>query len=183
MKSLTITTLFLSLALVGCHQAADTSEESQMTMVTESTEEKTPETPSLPAEFFTIENAETAQGLSAAKSAAKVGDKVVIKGYIGGRAEPFTESRAVFVMGDSEELPVCDPAYCETYWDACCELKEDIVANSATIQVLDETGMPLKVDLKGQNGLEPGAEITVSGEVKEVNDSIFIVNATNIATQ
>jgi hypothetical protein len=114
-----------------------------------------------------------------ARRTAKTGDTVSLAGYIGGRAEPFTEGRAVFLLADSEAAPACTDA-CAVPWDACCTPRETITANSATVQVVDAGGMPLKVGLEGRDGLKPGATVTVVGKVREAGDAVMIVDATGL---
>ena len=135
--------------------------------------------PILSAGLFTSTQSSDAKPIAEARAHAKPGDTIAIEGYIGGRAKPFTEGRAVFLLADVEKAPPCDDG-CETPWDACCEPSETIIANSATVQVVDAQGAPLKLSLDGTNGLKSGAVVTVTGKVRETGERILIVDATEI---
>ncbi len=121
--------------------------------------------------------------LSEARDAAKVGENVTFQGYIGGRAEPFTEGRAVFLAVDAENVPACDPNRCKVPWDACCVPGGQIAANSATVQVVDKEGKLLGIGLNGAHGLVAGAAVTVVGKVREANENVFIVDAAGLAVR
>ncbi|MBL8990227.1 MAG: hypothetical protein JNJ48_01465 [Phycisphaerae bacterium] len=134
----------------------------------------------LPADLFIAAAPADAQGVKAAKQAAGPGQKVVVRGRVGGSADPFVDGRAVFTLMDFT-LPACsdnpDDA-CATPWDYCCEKRADITANAATIQVTDASGAPLKVGLKGASGLAPLSEVVVIGTVTQKDDSgVFVVRA------
>ncbi|MEQ8820805.1 MAG: hypothetical protein RLY93_11225 [Sumerlaeia bacterium] len=180
MKLIPTTLAFASiLALAGCAQEG--AESTGATAAQETTAAAPAEqAPALPEGFFLAEAPANALTVSQARANAKAGDDIALTGYIGGRVEPFTEGRAIFLVADSEVAPACTDA-CAVPWDACCVPRDTIAANSATIQVLDADGKTLKVDLKGQNGLEPGAEVTVVGKVREANESLLIVDASGIA--
>ncbi|MCB2156888.1 hypothetical protein KQI84_18575 [bacterium] len=134
----------------------------------------------LPQGFFLSETPANATSVSATRSSAQVGEEVTVTGYIGGRAEPFTDGRAIFLLADSEKAPACGNE-CRIPWDACCVPGDVVAANSATIQVVDSDGKTLRLGLQGINDLAPGAEITVQGTVHQANDAIFILNANGIA--
>ncbi len=167
--------LATTLTIASCSQEAPKSSPSAQTATNQSVE-----TASLPDEFFLSQQPTDAIPLHEARANAKPGDTIAFTGYIGGRAEPFTEGRALFVMTDMEKAPACGDE-CSIPWDACCVPKNEIGANSASVQVVDPDGQILRVNLKGENGLVPGAKVTVSGKVRESNDAVFIVDASNVA--
>ncbi len=71
--------------------------------------------------------------------------------------------------------------HCATPWDYCCEPHESLVASSATIQVVETDGRPLKADLKGLRGLDPLAEVYVVGTVAQRDEGgTFVVNASGV---
>jgi len=137
------------------------------------------EKPALPADFFVSEAPPGALSVSEARTKAKTGEPIVLSGYIGGRAEPFTEGRALFLVSDVKNAPACEDE-CATPWDACCTPSETIAANSATVQVVDAEGKTLRLDLKGQGGLASGAVVTVVGKVREASETILIVDAEGV---
>jgi hypothetical protein len=116
-------------------------------------------------------------GPLAARSRATAGDDVVLTGHIAGRAEPFVAGRAMFTLVDTQ-LPLCDD-HCSVPWDMCCEAPEDVVAASATVQVVGDDGTPVKQSLKGL--LAPGQEIVIAGTVNQNDEYSFVVNAETIA--
>ncbi len=132
----------------------------------------------LPEGFFLEKEPEGAKTVEETKPAAKAGDKVVIRGRIGGSKAPFVEKRAVFTLMGSA-LKACSDMKddkCKTPWDYCCDTAEDIAKHSATIQVVDAEGSPLRLGLKGTNGLKELSEVIVVGTVKEAKDKVLIVN-------
>ncbi len=166
------------LAFVSC-----TPQQAEQEETKKETKEQTA-APTLPEGLFLAEAPEDAASLAEVRANAKPGDKVAFTGYIGGRVEPFTDGRAIFLMADAEGAPACIPEHaCETPWDACCEPSDIIAANSATVQVVDGEGKILHVGMNGINGLEPGASVTVVGTVRDAGESILIVDASGIATR
>lgn len=117
-----------------------------------------------------------------AKKTAKVGDTITITGRVGGSGEPFVADRAVFTIV-GEALPACSDNpddHCSEPWDYCCETKEEITAHSATIQVVDDKGRPVRTGLKGQNGIAELSEVTVTGKVVQADEKTLVINATGI---
>ena len=133
----------------------------------------------IPPALFAKTPSPDAMPVSAARQSAKVGEEIALTGYIGGREEPFTEGRAMFLLADAKDAPACTDG-CTTPWDACCVAAEDVAKNSATIQVVDAEGRALKSSLKGHNGLQPGSTVTVRGKVAQKDDAVLVVNAESI---
>lgn len=134
----------------------------------------------LPSDLFRDNAPADAVSVTEARAEAEAGERITLTGYIGGRVEPFTEGRAIFLLADSENAPACTDE-CSTPWDACCTSSDQIAANSATIQVVDAEGKLLPVTLKGKKGLEPGATVTVAGTIQEANDAVLIISADTLA--
>ncbi|MDK2971981.1 MAG: hypothetical protein PWP23_1736 [Candidatus Sumerlaeota bacterium] len=160
-------------ALVGCAQ-----EETKATSASNASPQ-TQQVAAIPEGLFLEEGPADAVTLAQARATAKPGEEIAFTGYIGGRAEPFTEGRALFLVADSDEAPACTDG-CPKPWDACCIPSETVAANSATVQVLDGAGQALRMNLKGENDLAPGSRVTVIGKVREANEAIFVVDATGI---
>ena len=137
----------------------------------------------LPDGLIVAEAPADAMSIAELKAEDHTGDEVVITGRIGGREEPFVADRAMFTMTDLA-LPVCDessemPA-CETPWDSCCEVPEDIMANMISVQVNDENAAVVKRGLQGESGLDPMATLTIRGTVAQQDDNVVILNAEEI---
>ena len=136
----------------------------------------------LPANLFLNERPKDAKELRDAKAAAKRGDRITFTARIGGRAAPFVKDRALCTIIDTR-LRSCDEIpgdTCPKPWDYCCEPKESLKANVATMQVVGADGKPLKIAIEGANGLKPLSRITVTGTVAEVADGMLVVNADGI---
>ncbi len=114
-----------------------------------------------------------------AKQSAREGDQVVVRGRIGGRREPMNANVAVFVMIDPA-IPHCKIDVCKAPWDYCCETPESITINSATVQLVGDTGKPMNIDL-GKHTLKPLDEIVVVGTVgPRPTAEVFVINAKEI---
>jgi len=118
------------------------------------------------------------------RQSAKPGDTITLTGKILGREKPFVDDRAAFILGDASVLKPCNEIpgdACTTPWDVCCESAEDKLANTATIQLVDQKGRVLKQGLKGVQGLKELSEVTLVGTVAPSSSSeALVVNATAI---
>lgn len=137
----------------------------------------------IPAALFSSAAPDGAVSLADVKSQAKPGDRVVFEARIGGRRDAFVENRAIFFVADSALLS-CDQLHgdrCKTPWDYCCEPRDSLLRNMATVQIVDDGGRPLQRSLQDQHGLAPLRTVFVSGTVKESDDTgNFVVNAESI---
>ena len=137
----------------------------------------------LPAGLILNQAPPAAIDVTTAKQSAKDGDTVVIKGRIGGRVEPIAPNRAILNITDLSLL-TCDKSpmpNCATPWDNCCDPPDKIAAASATVQVVDASGQPLKATLKGVGGIEPMMQITARGTVRRIPGSdVIVIDATGI---
>ncbi|HWL92098.1 MAG TPA: hypothetical protein VNT79_01065 [Phycisphaerae bacterium] len=131
--------------------------------------------------FATVEPA-NAKSVEEVKSHAKVGDAVVLRGRIGGSVSPFVEGRALFTLvGNGLKACSDNPEdTCATPWDYCCETADEIAKHSATIQIVDLAGAPLKADLRGQHGIKELSEVVVVGKVVQAGERATIISATSI---
>jgi hypothetical protein len=166
-----------ALAISGCEKADEAP-----TGGAKSTTARSAQTTGLPATLFVTEAPADAQGVGAIKAATETTGEVVVEGRIGGRPEPFLKGTAVFLLADSS-LKTCRELHgdgCPTPWDYCCEPKESLAANIATIQIVDDAGKPLRVDLKGKEGLNPMARLTIAGEITGRDGGTLVINAHKI---
>ncbi|MFN0133164.1 MAG: hypothetical protein ACKVW3_11655 [Phycisphaerales bacterium] len=138
----------------------------------------------LPSGFFVEKQPDSAKDVSEVRKAGtlKAGDEVVLRGRIGGSKEPFVAGRAVLtLMGKG--LKACNENpddKCSKPWDYCCETKQDILANSVTVQVVDAKGQILRTDMKGRRGLKELSEIVVVGKVASADGKTVVVNASSV---
>ena len=108
---------------------------------------------------------------------------IVVKGFIGGRKRPFTENRAVFIIGD-ESLETCDERpgdNCPTPWDVCCEDRKKVASSTISVQVLDSNGTLLHGTLEDVSGIQAGKKVKVEGHMEKKSKSpARIFNAVRI---
>jgi hypothetical protein len=125
---------------------------------------------------------EGAVNVGEAKQSVSEGDEVALRGRIGGRADPMSADSAVFVIMDVS-VPSCadeEGDNCATPWDYCCEPRESIAASNATVQLVDDTGAPLAIDLR-RHGLKPLDEVIVVGRVApRPSEQTLVVKATGL---
>lgn len=136
----------------------------------------------LPAGFLLSSAPESAPDVVDAKTGLKKGDRIVLKGRIGGSKSPFVKERAVFsLIGRGpkacNEIPGDN---CPIPWDYCCAPRNEITAHSVTVQVVDAKGMPLRTDIKGRWEIKELSELIVVGTVAEVRGDAMVVNATGV---
>ena len=120
--------------------------------------------------------------VGAAKQTAKKGDAIVLHGRIGGMREPISEGVGQFVIVDMA-IKTCDQLHgdtCPTPWDYCCEPRESLAANNATVQIVNQSGRTIEVDLN-EAGLSPQDEVYVIGVVGDrPNEGVLTVKASGI---
>jgi hypothetical protein len=120
--------------------------------------------------FFTEDPIADPQAIHIARTTAKPGDEIVIKGLIMGREKVFIDGRASFLLGDREKLTPCNAIggdECETPWDCCCDSKEAKLEGIASIQIVDAEGRVLSGGLKGVKGLKELSAVTITGTVDQ----------------
>jgi hypothetical protein len=137
----------------------------------------------LPADFISQQTLGEAISVLEARKRNEANQLLVIQGFIGGMVEPFTQSRALFVLGD-ESIKTCDKIkgdQCPTPWDACCEDRKKLIDGSVTVRVLDDQGQMLQGTLKNVMGIEAGKIIKVECIVDSQSmPSSMVVNAKRI---
>ena len=109
------------------------------------------------------------------------GDRVVIRGRIGGQVDPMTEDSGVFLIVDVA-LRHCGQIpgdKCRKPWDYCCEPKDNLLAHMATITLVDEAGAPLTTDATAT--LAPLDIVVVEGTLgPRPSADVLTVHATGI---
>lgn len=142
------------------------------------------ESASLPSQLFVSAEPAEARNVADAKKSAKEGEVVAIRGRIGGAEDPYVAERAIFTIVD-KSLPHCGEMKmeggCKTPWDYCCEPKDKLAENTATIQIVDSAGRPLKIDVSKNPRLKPTSEIVVKGKVaKKDGEKLLVIDASEI---
>lgn len=139
-------------------------------------------TKALPADLFASKPIANARGVAEVKSDETASGDVVITGRVGGRAEPFVDGAAVFILTDSA-LKSCDQIHgdkCQQPWDYCCETRESLIAHTATIRVTDADGKPIPLNIKDERGLSPLATVTIAGTISTNKDNQLVIDAKQI---
>lgn len=136
---------------------------------------------SLPIEFFVDRPSADARDVSEVRKAGglKAGDRVSLRGRVGGSKEPFVSGRAVFTLV-GRGLKACNEIpgdQCSAPWDYCCDTAAEINANSVTVQAVDAKGLPLRTDLKRRRGLKELSEVVVTGTVAVAGEKGVVVTA------
>lgn len=132
-----------------------------------------------PTDLFAATAPEGAIGVKQAIDGAKVGQAVTVRGVIGGRKVAFVNGRAIVLLID-EAMSYCVPEEgCPTPWDYCCTPKNQLVANTLTVQVTDDDGQPISSSLQGVHGLRELATVIVEGVVRSTEGSV-VLDATRI---
>jgi hypothetical protein len=171
-----IPTLMLSLLVAACKKEPEAKP-------TSGKEGGSTATTSLPPNLFVNEAPPDARSVGDVMADAEAKGDVVIHGRLGGRVNPFVDGVAVFLLADLRLEP-CNVKHgdgCPTPWDYCCEPKSELMANTATIQIVGPDARPLRTGLQGQSGLEPMAEVTIAGQVAQHDVSgVLVINAQRI---
>ncbi len=135
-----------------------------------------------PATWVLVAMPEGAVDVAAAKTTAKEGDHVVLRGRIGGRKDPMSKDAAVFVVMDPA-VPSCAdgmPDHCDTPWDYCCETPDTIAENNATVQVVDASGKAIPAGI-ATGGFSPLDTVVIVGTVgPRPNDTVLTIKATGL---
>jgi len=125
---------------------------------------------------------ESLPGIGEVKRVAAAGDTVRFVARVGGRADCFVPAAAVMVVAD----PVLEDCIqkgdgCPKPWDYCCEPRERIKANTATVRVVDASGLPIAETMEGMGGIAPLKTVEILGTVAETGpDGLFVVDAKRI---
>jgi hypothetical protein len=174
-STLIIAVVVSSLVATGCSQDPGESKPGGTTS-------GQPQTAKVLAGLFVDQAPPNGRSVADLKADTNASGQVVVHGRIGGRVNPFVDGAAVFLLADSS-MKSCDELHgdsCKTPWDYCCEPRESLAANTATIQVVDANGKPLRIDLEGQAGMSPLAKLTIAGEIAQRDGGTLVINARRI---
>ena len=142
-----------------------------------------PAKPSIPSGLISRGALPTAAGLGEVIQKAKVGEKVVFAARVAGRSDPFVVGNAMMVVSDPKLKPCNEREddQCATPADLCCETRETLRMNTATVQVIGADGKPLPIALTGIEGLTALDHVVIEGVLVERGDQGgFVVTATRI---
>lgn len=176
-KAFTVATLVagVSVSLTGCDQGASVPTGDAGATISAMA--------SLPDGLMLIAAPADAKPVVELKRTAKEGDQIVMRVIVGGREKPIVENRSVLTVVDAGLNNQCKlPSdSCKTPWDYCCASPEQLKPHLATVQIVDDEGRPLAVDLTRASKIEPSAVLVVKGSVGSRPDpNTLVVNASGL---
>lgn len=134
------------------------------------------------AAWLLVSEPASALSVDEAKASAKEGDRIVLRGRIGGRKEPMSAESAVLTMMDTS-IPHCGDNpddKCSTPWDYCCVPKDQIAAHSATVQIVGPDGASAGTNPKAA-GLSELDVIVVEGVVgPRPSEQVLTIRASGV---
>ena len=125
---------------------------------------------------------EGAQAVAEVGENAKDEQEVTVMGRIGGSADPWVDGMAAFTIVDASLDPCAPDEGCPTPWDYCCSINT-IPKAALMVQVVDQSGNPLKYDAREMLGLKELQTVVVQGRVKREGDDSIVLLATGIHIQ
>jgi hypothetical protein len=155
--------LAAAFALTGCEQGStDTS--SASSPANRGVAQQAPPSPELAKVVLTSGAPAQTVAVAAAKKDTKDGDNVAVVG----RVKDFVDGHAVFTVMDGKVSACSDHPgdKCPTPWDYCCETKETISANSATVKIVGDGTDALKGNLQGVNSLDHLTTVVAEGKAQ-----------------
>lgn len=132
--------------------------------------------------WLLVDAPENPSDIGQIKETAKAGDEVVLRGVIGGRIDALSTNSALFVLVDIGVENVCTSGddHCATPWDYCCATPEVLTANNATVQLVDDSGSTITIDLRSK-GIAPLDTVIIAGVVgPRPTGDVLMVKATSI---
>ncbi len=125
-----------------------------------------------------------------ARATAKPGEMIAVRGRVGGSARPFADGHAHFTIVGSG-LNACSDARsdtradhadndCKTPWDYCGTPRDELLAHSATIRIVDENGAIIRTDIRGRRGIRELSDLTIVGTVISTDDGTLKIKASGM---
>ena len=118
-------------------------------------------------------------GVVDAKTKAQNGQKVILQGKV----KDFIAGHAAFIIADSTMKSCKDNGEnCPTPWDYCCEPKDVISKNTATVMLV-AAQKPVKEEIKGVKGIDHLTPVAVEGTAQKDKAGNLVVYAEKIHVQ
>ena len=130
--------------------------------------------------YLLKEEPKDAQAVKAIREKGKDGEKVIVVGRIGGRANPWIKDAAAFSIVDSS-LKSCDQIpgdNCPTPWDYCCE--SDLRKGTLLITFTDGDGKIVKQDARKLLSIKELQTVLIEGQVKRDKNNNVSIRAAKI---
>lgn len=129
--------------------------------------------------YLVAEAPKDAQGVAAAREAAKGDEEVTVVGHIGGSEQPFVEGVAAFTIVDPQLHWCHEDEGCPTPWDYCCST-DKLKTNTALVKVVGKDGKPVMRDAKELLGVKELSKVTVRGKAKRDDEGNLTVLAEQV---
>jgi hypothetical protein len=168
------TALVSLLTLTGCGGEAETDTPTNGTATGN-------EPAALSSDLFLATAPEGAQPITELKKTAEEGDEVIVRAVVGGRKDPIVDGRASAAIVDAglENICIAEDDHCPTPWDYCCAIPEQLQANMANVQIVDDNGRVVAGDLGDH--MKPLSTVVVRGVVgPRPAEQMLTINATGI---
>lgn len=134
--------------------------------------------------FFTDTPPASPAQIHAVRDHAQPGETITLTGLVMGRAKPFVEGAAAFILCDTTIIQPKSADECadgKLPWNPCCSDPAEVARATATIQLSGPDGRVIKQGLKGIHGLTELSEVTLTGTVDRASTpQAFVINATSL---
>ena len=121
----------------------------------------------LPERFLLNEEPEGVLDVAEARAAALQGERIAVRGIVGGSPTPFVNGLAAFTLVDPGLVNVCldEDDHCPTPWDYCCVDPKRLLESSVTVEFRDGTA-PVPAGARGFHGLDHLSQVVVAGRAE-----------------
>jgi hypothetical protein len=121
----------------------------------------------LPERFLLVEAPEGALDVAQARAQAVHGERIVVRGIVGGSPTPFVNGLAAFTLVDPglENTCLSEADHCPTPWDYCCVDPATLIESSVTVEVRDGLD-PVRAGARGFHGLDHLSQVVVAGRAE-----------------
>ena len=118
----------------------------------------------LPERFLLVAEPEGVLDVTEARSKAVQGERIAVRGIVGGSKTPFVNGLAAFTLVDAGLKNTCttEADHCPTPWDYCCVDPKALVEATVTVEFRDGIE-PLPTGARGFHGLDHLSEVVVAG--------------------
>ncbi len=134
--------------------------------------------PAVEKAVVTTAPTDKAVGVLEAKAKSESGQKVVVEGKV----KDFVAGNAVFTIADKSMKSCKDNGEdCPTPWDFCCETKDTISKNTATVMIVAPgEKKPIKEEVKGVKGIDHLVSVSAEGTIQKDKAGNLVVYAERV---
>ena len=103
------------------------------------------------------------------------GQRVTVRGQIGGRKMPWIKGMALMVVADANSLATCTTGSCGTPWGFCSAPADKLHQYTGIVRWLDEEGKPRRVSFHELADIAPLSTVVITGTIADVGDPRALV--------